>query len=139
MESDEAIRTLNELFAEEVEAAIRYLHLAVTLKGLDRLQVQPILLEGLRETLQHAQQVAECMVQHGGVPRLDLRISLEPELNSGEDALHTALDFEEAALEAYREALDKIGGDDIALEDFLRAQVAVESKHVADLKILLKD
>ena len=125
MDREDAIRTLNELFAEEVEAAIRYLHLAVTVKGLDRIQVQPILLEGLRETLQHAQEVAECIMQHGGAPGLDLRIALEPELATGNEALRTAL--------------DSIGDADIALEEFLRAQVAVESKHVADLRILLKE
>jgi len=45
MATPEHVKDLNDLFAEEIEAAIRYLHLAVTVKGLDRLLVQKVLLE----------------------------------------------------------------------------------------------
>ena len=136
----DALGRLNELYAEEIEAAVRYLHLAVTLKGLDRLLVRKILLENLEETLEHAQQVAEKIVQLGETPTLNIRVSLPPEKASGADALRTALVFERAALEAYRELLEAVeGGDDLVLEEFARAQIALESEHVAELELLLED
>jgi bacterioferritin len=139
MDEEEALRTLRELFAEEVEAAIRYLHLAVTVKGLDRLVVQKTLLEGMRETLQHAQSVAEKILQAGGVPKLEIRIDIPGELSSGTDAVRTALEFEEAALDGYRDLLANVQGKNTMLEEFARAQIAIESRHVADLQLLLKE
>lgn len=137
---EEVVARLNELYAEEIEAALRYLHLAVTLKGLDRLMVRKILLENLEETLDHAQQVAEKIVQMGESPTLQIQVSLPPERASGADALRTALVFEKAALDAYRELLERVeGGKDVVIEEFARAQVALESQHVAELELLLED
>lgn len=139
MEHEEALRTLNELFAEEVEAAIRYLHLAVTVKGLDRLVVQRTLLDGVKETIQHAQIVAEKILQAGGLPKLEIRIDIPGELSSGHDAIRTALEFEDAALDGYRDLLASVEGKHTMLEEFARAQIAIESRHVADLQLLLKE
>jgi bacterioferritin len=138
MATPEHAQDLNDLFAEEIEAAIRYLHLAVTVKGLDRLLVQKVLLENMRETLEHAQTIANKIVQLGGVPSLDLRLKLAPRKSSGAEAIRTAIAFEQAALDAYRELLDKIRGD-VPLEEFVRAQVDLESQHVAELSLLVEE
>ncbi len=139
MKREESLKRLNELFAEEIEAGIRYLHLAGTLKGLDRLLVRDTMLENMNETLEHAQAIAMKIQQLGGTPQLDLKLSIPPERATGQEAIRTALAFEQAALDAYRELLDDIkGDDDVVLEEFLRAQVAVESEHVAELYSLLE-
>jgi bacterioferritin len=137
MNRAETIRVLNELYAEEIEAAVRYLHLSATVKGLDRLLVRKHLLEGLEETLEHAQTVAEKILQLGGAPRLDLRIQLPAERTTASDAIRTALTFEQGALEAYGELLNKVTGD-VALEEFARAQIELESRHVASLQLLIE-
>ncbi len=137
--NEEVIEVLNELFAEEVEAALRYLHLSVTIKGLDRLLIRGELLEGLRETLEHSQTIADKIIQFGGIPCLDIKLQLPPEKSSAKEAIHNALAFEQAALDAYREALERVGDADVALEEFLRAQISVESEHVAGLSLLLEE
>ena len=137
---EEALGRLNELYAEEIEAGLRYLHLAVTLKGLDRLMVRKILLENMEETFEHAQLVAEKIVQMGESPTLSLNLELAPERADGRSALRTAVLFEQAALDAYRELLERLeGSDDVVLEEFARAQVALESQHVSELELLLED
>ena len=138
MASPESIQNLNELFAEEIEAAIRYLHLAVTVKGLDRLLVQKVLLQHMQETLEHAQTIANKIVQLGAVPSLQLRVSLPAQKTTAAEAIRTAVAFEQAALDAYRELLDKVEGD-VPLEEFVRAQVDLESQHVAELSLLLEE
>ncbi len=137
---EEAIGRLNELYAEEIEAALRYLHLAVTLKGLDRLMIRKVLLDNLEETMEHAQLVGEKIVQMGAAPTLKIQLNLPPERGNGADALRTALVVERAALDAYRELLERVeGGGDVVLEEFARAQVALESQHVSELELLLED
>ncbi len=135
---DEILQSLNGLFAEEVEAAIRYLYLAATVKGIDRAVLRKTLMEGIDETLEHAQTIAEKIIQLGGKPKLKVRAELEDGLVSGRDAIRTALAFEQAALDAYRELLDKVE-DDVALEEFVRAQIATESEHVSQLYMLLDE
>lgn len=142
MKKDEVVRRLNELFAEEVEAAIRYLHLAVTVTGLERLVVRKTLLENMQETLEHAQTLGERLLHLGAAPALDLRLSIPGERSRATDAIRTAKEFEQAALDAYRELLEQVAGSpgaDVPLEEFLREQVALESQHVAELDLLLED
>ena len=138
MAKADALRTLNEIFAEEVEACIRYLHMAVTIKGIDRLVVQPQLLLAMQETLDHARVVAEKLLEMGGVPSLDLKVSLPGEMTTGSEAIRTSVEFEAGALEAYRELMESAAGD-VRLEEFARAQVALESEHLARFRLLLED
>ena len=137
MDRDEVLRSLNELYAEEVEAAIRYLHLSVTLKGLGRLALREEMQRGMQECLEHAQVVAEKILELGHVPRLDLKVGLAGELTNGEDALQHAVDFESAAHDAYAELAEKAEGD-VSVEDFARAQVALEARHLARFKLLME-
>ncbi len=134
--TDEVIADLNRLFAEEVEAAIRYLHLRNAVRGIERLTVDPILKEGFAETIQHAEIIARKIRSLGHVPKLDIQVSCEDTPLTGQEAIRQALTVEEAALEAYHDVLGHVEGD-VSLEEFVRAQIAIESEHVAELRELL--
>jgi len=135
--SDEAIvQELNRLFAEEVEAATRYLHLRSAVRGLDRLLVERVLQDGFRETIEHAEIIAQKIRALGSVPKLDIQVSCPSEPLSAREALRQALIFEEAALDGYQEVLRRVEGN-VPLEEFIRQQIAIESEHVAQLKELL--
>lgn len=136
LSKDEVILELNRLFAEEIEAALRYLHLSNAVRGLDHLLVGPVLSKGFNETIEHAQVIAHKIRALGAVPKLALDLNLEPQPLGGKEALEMALTFEEAALEAYQDTLRRVEGD-VPLEEFIRSQIAAESEHVAELKQLL--
>ena len=133
---DDVIQELNRLFAEEAEAVLRYMHLSNAVRGTDHLLVGPVLKQALRQTMEHAEVIARKLRTLGAVPKLDLSIALEPQSVDGREALEMALTFEEAALDAYQDALRRVEGD-IPLEEFIREQIVVESEHVAELKQLL--
>lgn len=133
----EIIADLNHLFAEEVEAAIRYLHLANAVRGLDRLSVEPVLKAGFQETIQHAGVIARKIRSLGHVPTLEVSVACPPDPLTGAEALRQALTVEEAALEAYHDVLRRVEGD-VSLEEFVRAQIGLESEHVAELRELLQ-
>lgn len=136
LSNSELVQELNRLFAEEVEAALRYLHLSHAVRGTDYLLVGPVLSKGFQETIEHAETIAHKVRALGSVPRLEMNLSLGPESVDAKEALELALTFEEAALEAYQDALRKVEGD-IALEEFIRSQIVTESEHVNELKQLL--
>ncbi len=135
---DEVIQELNRLFAEEVEASLRYLHLSHAVRGIHHLVIGPVLTKAFQETMAHAEVIAHKIRALGAVPHLQVNVSLPPESLDAKQALETALTFEEAALEAYQEALRKIEGD-VPLEEFIRAQISMEAEHVAELRQLLMD
>ncbi|MGE4620387.1 MAG: ferritin-like domain-containing protein [Planctomycetota bacterium] len=137
---DEIFKRLNELLSEEMEASMRYLHLGMMVQGLDRLIVRKVLQDNLEETLEHSEQVAEKILQLGGTPSPKVKVEFEERRYSGKEALQEALLFEQAALDGYRDLLEQVdGGGDVILEEFARQQVAVESEHVAELKMLLEE
>ena len=133
-----ALSRLNEFLAEELEASIRYLHLGTLVQGIDRLVIQKVLQENHEETVEHAQQVSEKILQVGGTPKPKINLELTGEKCTGIEALQTALLFEQAALDAYKEFLEVVeGSGDVVLEEFARQQVALESEHVSELQMLL--
>ena len=132
----ELVDELNVVYAEETEAAIRYLHLLSAIRGMDRLSVEPILKQAFDETIQHAQIIGQKIRALGAVPKLHVELDLPPEPLTGRQAVEIALTFEEAALDAYRDMLSRVDGD-VVIEEFVRAQIAAESQHVAELKELL--
>ncbi len=132
----EIVQELNRLFAEEVEAALRYLHLSHAVRGINHLVVGPVLTKGFQETIEHAEVLAHKIRSLGAVPSLDLAISLPPSPVDAKEALEMALTVEDAALEAYQDTLRRVEGD-VPLEEFIRSQIVVESEHVAELKQLL--
>lgn len=134
----EIVAELNRVFAEEVEAATRYLHLAAAVRGMDRLVVEPVLKESFHETIQHAEVIARKIRSLGHVPRLEISVQCPAVPISGREALREALTFEEAALECYQDLLRRVEGD-VPLEEFIRSQIALESEHVAQLRQLLDD
>lgn len=134
----EIAQELNRAFAEEVEAATRYLHLRSAVRGLDRLIVEGVLKEAFEETIEHAETIAQKIRSLGHVPKLDIHVSCPSEPLSGREALQQALVFEEAALECYQDLLKKVEGD-IPLEEFVRSQIALEYQHVAQIKELLNE
>ena len=132
----ELVQELNRLFAEEVEAALRYLHLSHAVRGIHHLVVGPLLKRGFDETIEHAEVIAHKIRELGAVPRLTVNLELRPATVDAKEALELALTVEEAALEAYQDTLRRVEGD-IPLEEFIRSQIAVESQHVGELKQLL--
>lgn len=135
---DEIVSELNRVFAEEVEAATRYLHLRSAVRGMDRLLVDGILKEGFEETIQHANVIAQKIRALGRIPTLEIHVTCPSTPLTAKEALRQALIFEEAALECYQDLLRKVEGE-LPLEEFVRTQIAVESEHVAQLRELLAD
>lgn len=135
---EDIVQEFHRMFAEEVEAAIRYLHLANAVRGIERLWVEPKLRAGFQETIQHADIIARKIRELGSVPKLELHVTLPAEPVGAKEALELALTVEEAALEAYLDLLRRVEGD-VALEEFVRNQIAIESQHTAELKELLGD
>ena len=133
----EIVEELNRLMAEEAEAFLRYFQLRYRLRGTDRLAAENFFDKAMDETLEHAQEIAGKIRSLGQIPKLDIKLSLSGGPIRLQEALAEALEFEQQALDAYKEFLPRVTGDTM-LEDFIRKQVAVETEHVQEIASLLE-
>jgi len=131
------VEELNRLMAEELEAFLRYFQLRYRLRGIDRLAAESFFDKTMRETLQHAEAIATHIRVLGETPKLAVKLDVAGGPMSLKDALQDALTFEQQALDAYKDLLPRAKGNP-ALEDFARKQIATESEHVQEIKLLLE-
>ena len=123
---------LNRLMAEEAEACLRYFQLRYRLRGIDRQAAEQFFENGMKETLEHAEAIANQIRALGHIPRLRIDLSLGGGPIRFQDALAEALDVEQQALDAYRDFLPRVVGHPV-LEDFIRRQIEIETEHVQEI------
>lgn len=133
----ELVDELNHLMAEEAEAFLRYFQLRYRLRGTDRLMAESFFDKAMQETLDHATEIAGKIRSLGHTPRLEIQLSLAGGPVKLQEALAESLEFEQQALDAYKDFLPRVEGDPM-LEDFIRKQIATETEHVQEITMLLE-
>ena len=129
----DVIDNLNGLMAEEVEACLRYFQMRFRLRGKDYLTAAQFFEDAIKETLDHADSIAQQIRALGHIPTLRINLSLGDGPMRLETALAEALDVEQQALDAYKDFLPQVAGDPV-LEEFIRRQVEVETEHVQEIR-----
>ena len=131
-EQVDIVDELNRLMAEEAEACLRYFQLRYRLRGIDRQAAERFFENGVKETWEHAEAIANQIRALGQIPRLRIDLSLGGGPIRFQDALAEALDVEQQALDAYRDFLPRVVGHPV-LEDFIRRQIEIETEHVQEI------
>jgi bacterioferritin (cytochrome b1) len=124
---------LNRLMAEEIEACLRYFQMRFRLRGNDFDAAARFFDDAIRETLDHANAIAQQIYSLDHIPTLRVNLSLGGTPMRLEVALTEALDVEQQALDAYREFLPRVAGDPV-LDEFIRKQIDVETEHVQEIR-----
>jgi bacterioferritin (cytochrome b1) len=124
---------LNRLMAEEAEACLRYFQMRFRLGEKDYLVAERFFEDAMKETMEHANSIAQQIHSLGHIPTLRVNLSLGGGPMRLEAALAEALDVEQQALDAYKEFLPRVAGDPV-LEEFIRKQVEVETEHVQEIR-----
>ncbi len=127
------VEDLNRLMAEEAEACLRYFQMRFRLRGKDYFEAEPFFADAIKETMEHADSIAQQIRALGHIPTLRINLSLGDGPLRLKAALAEALDVEQQALDAYKDFLPRVAGDP-ALEDFIRKQVEVETEHVEEIR-----
>jgi bacterioferritin (cytochrome b1) len=129
----DVIDDLNGLMAEELEACLRYFQMRFRLRGKEYLAAAQFFEDAIKETLDHADSIAQQIRALGHIPTLRINLSLGEGPMRLETALAEALDVEQQALDAYKDFLPQVAGDPV-LEEFVRRQVEVETEHVQEIR-----
>jgi bacterioferritin len=142
---DAVLRMLNEALATELVCVLRYKRHYFTLNGIDAKLVAEEFKEHAADEQEHADQLAERIVQLGGAPDFSpqgLHARSRSEYIPGTTLLEMVredLVAERVAIDSYREMIAYLGEDDPTTRRLLEKILANEEEHAEDLAAMLKE
>lgn len=137
------VEVLNAALATEIVCVLRYKRHYFMAQGIASESVKTEFLEHAGEEQEHADRIAERIVQLGGEPDLDpdtLTKRSHSEYKPGTslvDMLREDLVAERVAIESYREIIQWLHGKDSTSKRMLEEILAVEEEHAEDIQSLL--
>jgi bacterioferritin len=137
------VSVLNEVLATEIVCTLRYRNHYYMAKGMQSEAVRDEFLEHAQNEQEHADRVAERIVQLGGVPNLSpegLATRSHAQYVEGEtlrEMIEEDLVAERIAIETYSEIVRWLGDDDPTTRRLMEEILAVEEEHAEDLSSLL--
>jgi len=139
----EIVAMLNSALATELVCVLRYKRHYYTVKGLENSSAKAEFLEHAVQEQEHADRVAERIVQLNGNPDFNptgLVRHSHAEYDESEDItamIRADLVAERVAIEVYRQMIAKIGNSDPTTRQLLVEIMAQEEEHADDMKDLL--
>jgi bacterioferritin len=142
---DKVLQMLNEALATELVCVVRYRHDHFVARGLKAKVAADEFLEHSDQELEHADMIAERIVQLGGEPNFNPSGLVErshSEYRLGRDLqemIRENLVAERIAIDSYREMIQYIANDDPTTRRMFEEILATEEEHADDLADLLGD
>jgi bacterioferritin len=137
------IAMLNDALATELLCVLRYKRHYYTVTGPNSAQMRAEFLEHAQQEQEHADRIAERIVQLNGSPNFNpatLSARSHAEYDESEEAqamVRADLIAERVAIESYRQMILAIGDKDPTTRDMLVEIMAVEEEHADDMRDLL--
>ena len=142
---EKVLQMLNEALATELVCVLRYRHDHFVARGLKAKVAADEFLEHAQQELEHADQLAERIVQLGGEPNFNPSGLLErshSEYRLGTnlaEMIRENLVAERIAIDSYRQMIQYLGNDDPTTRRMMEEILATEEEHADDLADLLQD
>lgn len=139
----EIIAMLNDALATELVCILRYKRHYHTASGLQNGPIKAEFLQHAQEEQEHADLLAERIVQLNGKPDFNPATLIErshaeyDESDSIQAMVKANLIAERVAIEAYRQMIEQIGETDPTTRLMLVGIMAVEEEHADDMRDLL--
>ena len=138
------LEMLNGALATELVCILRYKRHYYTVSGKQNGPIKAEFLEHAMEEQEHADWLAERIVQLNGTPDLNPATLLArshaeyDESESVEEMVRANLIAERVAIESYRQMIEKIGHSDPTTRQLLIKIMAVEEEHADDMRDLMQ-
>lgn len=139
----EIIGLLNGALATELVCVLRYKRHYFTASGLQNGPIKAEFLDHAQEEQDHADLLAERIVQLNGKPDFNPATLMErshaeyDDSSSIQGMIKANLVAERVAIESYRQMIEKIGGSDPTTRHLLIGIMAMEEQHAEDMRDLL--
>ena len=140
---EEVVAMLNAALATELVCVLRYKRHYYTVTGLANCAAKAEFLEHAQQEQEHADWLAERIVQLNGEPDLNPEGLVERSHAEYDDSTNVQkmikanLVAERVAIESYRQMIERIGDSDPTTRQLLVNIMAVEEEHADDLRDML--
>jgi bacterioferritin len=137
------VAMLNDALATELVCVLRYKRHYFTVSGPNSSQMRAEFLEHAQQEQEHADRIAERIVQLNGSPNFNpstLVSRSHAEYDDSDDAqamVRSDLIAERVAIESYRQMIAAIGEKDPTTSQMLTEIMAVEEEHADDMRDLM--
>jgi bacterioferritin len=144
LDAKEVCKVLNDALATEIVCVLRYRRHYFMAQGLAAESVKKEFLAHAKEEQEHADEIAERIVQLGGEPDFNpaglvsRSHSEYVEGGSLRDMIREDLVAERVAIDSYREIIGWIGDRDSTTRKMLEGILAVEEEHADEMASLLQ-
>lgn len=141
---EEIVSMLNEALATELLCVLRYKRHYYTANGPGVESVKAEFLEHATQEAEHADRIAERIVQLNGEPDFNPAILTQrshaeyDESSNVQDMIKADLIAERVAIESYRQMIERIGEGDPTTRQMLVEIMTNEEEHADDLRDLLQ-
>jgi bacterioferritin len=142
---EKVLQMLDQALATELVCVLRYRHDHFVARGLKAKVAADEFLEHAGQELEHADMIAERIMQLGGEPNFNpsgLAERSHSEYRLGENLegmIRENLVAERIAIDSYREMIQYLGNDDPTTRRMFEEILATEEEHADDLADLLQD
>jgi len=142
-DKEEIIKLLNDALATELVCVLRYKRHYFMAQGISAEPIAQEFMEHANEEMQHADMIANRIVQLGGSPNFnpqDLPSRSASEYVEGtdlKDMIKEDLVAERVAIDTYKEMINYVGTNDPTTCRMLEEILAVEEEHADDLARLI--
>jgi bacterioferritin len=139
----QVLQMLNEALATELVCIHRYKRHYYTVTGLAHAAIKAEFLEHATQEQQHADMLAERIIQLNGEPDFNPATLLDRSHAEYDDSrevqamVRANLVAERVAIESYRQMIELIGDTDPTTKQLLTQIMAVEEEHADDMRDLL--
>jgi len=138
----QVVETLNTILATELMCVLRYKRHYYMANGINSESVKKEFLEHAQEAQQHADRIAERIVELNGKPDFNPETitgrSLSQYTNAGtlHEMIKEDLVAERIAVESYSEVVRWLGDEDVTTRKLMADILMVEEQHAADMQKL---
>ena len=137
-DKEQVVGLLNRILEQELAGVVRYTHYSLLVFGHSRIPIVSWLRDQANESLLHAQQAGEMITLLGAYPSLGIGPLLDSHQTDIGTMLRESLATEAAALNLYRELLQRVEGRSIMLEEYARGMILAEEQHAGDVDKMLR-
>jgi bacterioferritin len=138
LDTDETVKTLNEIVELELAGAVRYTQYSLMVFGHARIPIIGWMRQQAAESLLHAAQAGEEVTSLGGRVSLSIGELVGTHHASVDDMMEEMLIHEQHGIELYRRLLDISEGSNVSLEELARQMIRNEELHAAEIQKMLR-
>lgn len=137
MTKDKIVKKLNEALERELAEVVKYMHQSFWVKGPKRKKMVAFFREQSQESMGHAIQLGEKIVDMGGVPVVKILEIYQPKAQTMKEMLYECVEDERKAMEGYQKLIPLVEGDK-ELSKMIKGLAKEEAGHMAEIETMAK-